>query len=224
MDEELAKAEKRKTTSTGGCRGGAPIGLAGTQRTIGAAAPTPARKRRTLLDVVFQRTDLVATGFEIRLAVLMARARHLMSPHGLDFAGLLPEIGPVVPQNDPVHAGLQVDTFALHAASEAVMPGRPTTLRVIFCFFRVDISAFGVTDGGRMTESGPVKKKFVLVNMLKTHDDLGTLLHEIVHAAYPMPKLDHDRDPRSVFSEAGSGRDVLPADHAAQIARAYFAR
>jgi hypothetical protein len=111
--------------------------------------------------------------------------------------------------------------------SEKVLAGRENTLRVIFCFFTLNLTgrrAFGVTDGGTLSKGGTPRKKFILINILKKHADNGTLLHEIVHAAYKEPKFDHDADARSVFSEATDGRDRLPSNHAAQIADAYFAR
>ena len=231
MDEELLAAERRLTSNVV-CRdggGGGPIpildpALAANLSGIREAGPKPPTSHNKVLDVVFQRTEAVQAGFEIRVPELMARARQLMRPHGLDFSRLLPEIGPVVPHDDPVNPGLAVDTFAVREAAEKVLPGRETTLRVIFCFFKLDAAAFGVTDGGKLTEKGTERKKFVLINILKKHADDGTLLHEMIHAAYPQPKFDHDRDPRSIFSEETSGRDRLPEVHAAQMAAAYFAR
>jgi hypothetical protein len=223
LDEELLEAEQSATSNVV-CRGGegGPPGLSTRSALFERDVAAPRIRKR--FDVVFQRTDLVNTGFEIRLALLMARARELMKPHGFDFLNGPPDIGPVVPQTDLLNPGLAVDTFALREASEGVLAGRAETLRVIFCFFRLDGRAFGVTDGGQLGGKGRIWKKFVLINMLGQHNDSGTLLHEMIHAAYPQPKTDHDGDLKSVFSEALAGRDRLPKTHADQLAQAYFAR
>ena len=229
MDEELLTAE-RQNSSNVVCHDGA----GGAQFTSSLAAPSSLASLRDggsalvaprqVLDVVFQRNESVQTGFEIRVLDLMARARQLMRPQGFDFPPGPPEFGPVVPHDELVHPGLSVDTFAVREASEKVLPGRDSTLRVIFCFFKLDTNAFGVTDGGKLTAASTPRKKFVLINILKKHADNGTLLHEIVHAAYKEPKFDHDGDPRSVFSEATSGRDHLPDKHAIVMRDAFFAR
>jgi len=51
----------------------------------------------------------------------------------------------------------------------------------------------------------------------------GTMLHEMIHAAKPQ-RVEHDGDPRSVFSENVGGRDQLPAHHAEALATSFFAR
>lgn len=228
IDKELVEAERRITQKVichdGG--GGAPVPIP--ILSVGDSVATPVgANHHKVLDLVFQRTENVVTGFETRIPELMARARQLMRPHGLDFALGKPEIGPVVPYDDRVDPALTPDTFAVREASEKVLAGREKTLRVIFCFFTLNKSgqrAFGVTDGGTLSNGGTPRKKFVLINILKKHPDNGTLLHEMVHAAYKEPKFDHDADARSVFSEATDGRDRLPDVHAAKLADAYFAR
>jgi hypothetical protein len=226
MDEELLAAERRITLNVVCHDRGAGGSFALAQPPPAAlriTAPSAPINHAKVLDIVLQRTENVKAGFDDRIPTLMARARLLMRGHGLDFAQGLPEIGPVVPYEDFVHPGLAVDTFAVREASERVLPGRDRTLRVIFCFFKLDATAFGVTDGGKLTSTGPERRKFSLINILKKHEDDGTLLHEMIHAAYPQPKFDHDGDRRSIFSESVSGRDRLPDVHAAQLAAAYFA-
>ena len=232
MDKELVEAGRRITQKVvcHDAGGGAalPNPILGVRDSAAVRDATPvAANHRRVLDLVFQRTENVLTGFESRLPDLMARARQLMRPHGLDFVQGRPEIGPVVPYDDRVDPGLSVDAFAVREASEKVLAGHENTLRVIFCFFTLNDSgkkAFGVTDGGQLTKDGTPRKKFVLINILKKHPDNGTLLHEMIHAAYKEPKFDHDSDARSVFSEATDGRDRLPGNHAAKLADAYFAR
>ena len=153
------------------------------------------------------------------------KARQLMAPFGLDFAGaqtggVFPLIGPRIPDSEQVLHGSQASTFSVRAAAERVFPGVPNTLRVIFCPFKsTDERTFGVTDGGAVADWN--FPKFCLINVRKANPDQGTILHEIIHAARP-EKREHDGDPTSVFSENIGGRSTLPPEHAEALAHAFF--
>jgi len=95
-------------------------------------------------------------------------------------------------------------------------------LRIIFCPFSDTGDAFGVTDGG--PRSALTVPRFCLINVRKRRGDLGTLLHEMVHAAKP-EMIAPDADINSVFSEAGNrSATELPEKHAESIATSFFGR
>jgi hypothetical protein len=179
------------------------------------------------VSVLFQETDAAveAGGGVSLLFGLFQKARVLMAPFGLDFAGadaggIFPLIGPRIPDSEQVIGGSPASTFSVRAAAERVFPGQPTVLRVIFCPFAVkDDRTFGITDGGQVGDWN--FPKFCLINVRKANPDQGTLLHEIIHASRP-EKRDHDQDPLSVFSENIGGRARLPVDHAEAMAHAFF--
>jgi hypothetical protein len=175
---------------------------------------------------MFQETEAAQQygGGVALLTNIFDRARKLMAPHGLDFAGgdggLFSLIGPRIPDFEPVIPGSPASCFSVRAASERVLAGRDTTLRVIFCPWADKSRGYWVTDGGHLSDWN--FPKFCLINVRKSHADAGTLLHEMIHAARP-EFVDHDKkDKTSVFSEEEEGRDHLPANHAESIANAYY--
>ena len=146
-------------------------------------------------------------------------ARELLAPHGIDFTGgPFPEFGPTVPDFERVIPGSPASCFSVREAAENVLPGHAMHLRVICCPFDEKGAAFGVTDGG--TLAGRTFPKFCLINVQKRNPDLGTLLHEMIHAA-KVVSVAHDGSAQSVFSES-SGRTILPPQHAESLANAFF--
>jgi hypothetical protein len=183
--------------------------------------------RSARVAVVFQETDAaVEAGGGVQLLLgQFQKARGLMAPFGIDFAGaaehgIFPLIGPRIPDFEQVISGSQASTFSVRAAAERVLPGQPGVLRVIFCPFTIkDDRTFGVTDGGQVADWN--FPKFCLINVRKANPDQGTLLHEIIHASRP-EKREHDSDPASVFSENIGGRSKLLPEHAEAVAHAFF--
>jgi hypothetical protein len=114
--------------------------------------------------------------------------------------------------------GSPASCFSVREMAENVLPGRAQALRVIFCPFDDKAQAFGVTDGGDL--AGRSFPKFCLINVKKRNPDLGTLLHEMIHAAKAVV-IAHDRNLLSVFSEE-QARTFLPGNHAESIADAFF--
>lgn len=246
LDEELATWERRPSDSRAvcrdcGCGGGADFERLQLPLTLGPSVaggrkpgPIPTPKRPPVLtwriaraSVVFQVTDgAEKLGGAVGLLFgLFAKARQLMTPFGLDFAGaadngIFPLIGPSVPDSTQVISGSPVSTFSVRAAAERVFPGRADTLRIIFCAFtEKDEATFGITDGGTVADW--TFPKFCLINVRKANPDQGTVLHEMIHASRPQ-KMDHDTDGTSVFSENIGGRTRLPAEHADRVARAFY--
>ena len=234
LDADLLLIEQRDTPGRVVCRdshggGSARVALASPSASptssasaLVASGKAPRRFNATLRIIIQETTASEALGgsFSLILA-LHARARELMAPHGIDFAGgAIPEFGPRVPDSDFVIPGSPAICFSVRESAERALRGFPQTLRVIVCPFTDQGNAFGVTDGGSCgTSNFP---KFCLINVRKRHLDLGTLLHEMIHAARP-EKVEHDdKDPLSVFSEALDGRTTLPAKHADSLANSAF--
>jgi hypothetical protein len=242
LDQELLALEQRASSGRAVCRGGsgsnggvdtesAPpfrlVSAPGRQVPTGPTKPPVMTFRQARISVVFQETDAaVEAGGGVHLLFgLVQKARAMMEPFGLDFAGaaggIFPLIGPRIPDAEQVIPGSPASTCSVRAAAERVLPGRPGTLRVIFCPFTIkDDRTFGVTEDEQQVADWSFPK-FCLINVRKANPDQGTLLHEIIHAARP-GKRQHDLDPSSVFSENIGGRTKLPADHAEAIAHAFF--
>jgi hypothetical protein len=219
LDTDLLEIEQRVTPNRvvcGGSGGGSASGgpVAGiTERVV--------RRLNASLSILFQETTAAeqSGGSLLLVQQLVARARELMAPHGIDFTGgPFPEFGPTVPDFEQVIPGSPASCFSVRETAENVLPGRAQALRVIFCPFDDKGEAFGVTDGGDL--AGRSFPKFCLINVKKRNPDLGTLLHEMIHAAKAI-KIGHDGDPRSVFSEE-QARTFLPAQHAESVANAFF--
>jgi hypothetical protein len=227
LDEDIAKAEQ-STTLLARCRpsgGGGPLavrsfapGLVGE----GPAAP-PAQFRRALV-IHVQRTELFATGAEIFALELLARAREILRPLGMTVVEQPGLGGPTVPWPDVlIHTQFPVDLFALRKAAISTAAGDPGVLRVIFGPFDPIDTIKGITDGGQVPSIPESVPKFVLINTLRRNPDRGTLLHEMIHAAFPGKSPEHDVDPRSLYS-VSSNRDRVTPGHLTQLAGAFFAR
>lgn len=233
LDEEMVELERRMTPnraacgSNGGGSAGPALAVTGTRAAIGETAPT-FKKHAAVLSFIWQDTQAaVELGGGAQLAFLfVTRARELMAPHGLDFAvsdsaPFASALGPVVPDHEKVITGSPASCFSVRAAAERVLVTSPATLRVICCPFSDKDERFnGVTDGGTLADW--TFPKFVLINVRKHNLDNATLLHEMIHAAgVAFPP--HDPDPRSVYAEASEPRDKLQVDHAAKLAKSFFA-
>lgn len=180
------------------------------------------------ISVVFQETDAaVEVGGSVSLLFgHFQKARQMMAPFGIDFAGagdngIFPLIGPRIPDFSQVIAGSPASTFSVRAAAERVFPGQPEVLRVIYCpFNEKDDRTFGITDGGIVSDWD--FPKFCMINVRKANPDQGTMLHEMIHASR-LEKREHDLDPSSVFSENIGARSRLTLEHAEALAHAFFA-
>ena len=239
LDNELFALEQHPNGGRVVCRGSSgPVDTSAEpsqslQLVGGPSRPTPRKPpavmtfRTARVNVVFQETDAAveAGGGVSLLFGQFQKARDLMAPFGIDFAGagtggIFPLIGPRIPDSEQVISGSSASTFSVRAASDRVLPGQPDILRVIFCPFSIkDEATFGITDGGQVADWN--FRKFCLINVRKANPDQGTILHEMIHACRP-EKREHDGDPASVFSENIGGRSKLPPEHAEGIAHAFF--
>ena len=235
MDSELLALEQRASPGRSVCNGqpgsgpepraaGPHVSLNFAFTAPGTAAPQrPAASfRAARVNVLFQETDAaVALGGSVALLTgLFDRARKLMAPFNIDFSGaengVFALVGPRIPDSEQVLSGSTASCLSVRAASERVLPGRPNTLRVIFCPFSAVEPVYGVTDAG---DGFP---KFCLINVRKANPDQATVLHEMIHAARPEFVIHDQDDPTSVFS-GEVGRNHLPLKHAESIAHSYFA-
>ena len=124
---------------------------------------------------------------------------------------------------------LEDDIVGLRKASEDKRPGLAKILRVIVC--PMNDFVFGETFRNRRI-GDLVFPTFVLINSRQTDRSHATLLHEMIHAAFPGTsgaKLQHDSEPNSIFFEHGTiqlgavDRTFLKPEHAAILANGYFA-
>src|SRR5207253_22964 len=115
------------------------------------------------------------------------------------------------------------DVAYVRKLSEDKKPGLADHLRVIICEFRGD---FGRTKRD-ISVGGQTFAPFVLLNSLEIDGTSSvTLLHEMIHASHPGAQPHDRQNPNSVFAEAKTGivRNVMPENHAASIAGAFYAR
>lgn len=234
MDDELVRLDLRAVPGRVVCTGGgeAPpprsaIVGSGQPGLVGAPAPfKPKKQRPARLRIIVQKTNR-AREFgdpDGLLAELYKRARELMAPHGMDFTtgATTPGFGPEVIDAEKVIAGSAASCGSVMESALRVLADRPDSLRVIFCPFSDSGDAFGVTDGG--PNSALTVPRFCLINVRKRRGDLGTLLHEMVHAARP-EMVAPDAGINSVFSEAGNrSATELPERHAESVATSFFGR
>jgi hypothetical protein len=234
MDNEVVLLDLRALSGRVVCTGGgqAPpprsaIVGAGPSGLVGAPTPfKPKKQRPARLRIIVQKTNR-AREFgdpDGLLAELYKRARELLAPHGMDFTtgATTPSFGPDVIDAEKVIAGSAASCGSVMESSLRALVDRPDTLRVIFCPFSDTGDAFGVTDGG--PNSALTVPRFCLINVRKRRGDLGTLLHEMVHAARP-EMVAPDADLKSVFSEADNRNATeLPEKHAESIVTSFFGR
>lgn len=234
MDNELSLLDLRavpgRVVCTGG--GGAPpprlaiVGAGQAGLVGGPAPPKPKKQRPAKLRIIVQRTNR-AKEFgdpDGLLKGLYNRARDLLAPHGMDFTTgpTIPSFGPEVIDAEKVIAGSAASCGSVMESALRALADKPDTLRVIFCPFSDTGDAFGVTDGG--PNSALTVPRFCLINVRKQRGDLGTLLHEMVHAARP-EMVAPDANINSVFSEAGNrSATELPERHAESIATSFFGK
>jgi len=235
MDNELVSLDLRSISGRVVCTHGghapppgpAAIVGAGNAGLVGGPTPfKPTKQRPAKLRIIVQKTNRAAEFGDANglLAELYKRARELLAPHGMDFANgaTPPAFGPDAIDAEKVIAGSAASCGSVMESALRALPDRPDTLRVIFCPFSDTGDAFGVTDGG--PRSALTVPRFCLINVRKRRGDLGTLLHEMVHAARP-EMVAPDADIKSVFSEAANrSATELPEKHAESIATSFFGR
>jgi hypothetical protein len=116
------------------------------------------------------------------------------------------------------------DRFAVRKAGISTTAGDPAVLRVILCPFAAIDRIKGITDGGALKDASEKNTpKFCLINTANRNPDQGTLLHEMIHAAFLAESPSHDGDARSVYS-IEEARDRLSNEHAKKLSDAFFAR
>jgi len=234
MDDELRLLDLRDVSGRVVCTGGghAPpprsaIVGAGQSGLVNGLTPfKPKKQRPARLRIIVQKTNRAkefgdADGL---LAELYKRARELLAPHGMDFTtgATTPSFGPEVIDSEKVIAGSAASCGSVMESALRALADKPDTLRVIFCPFSDTGDAFGVTDGG--PKSALTVPRFCLINVRKRRGDLGTLLHEMVHAAKP-EMVAPDTDISSVFSESDNRSAThLPEKHAESFATSFFGK
>ena len=234
MDEELVLLDLRAVPGRVVCThgGGEPpprsaIVGAGQPGLVGAPAPfKPNKQRPAKLRIIVQKTNRAREfgDADALFAELYKRARELLAPHGMDFTtgATTPGFGPEVIDAEKVIAGSAASCGSVMESALRTLADKADTLRVIFCPFSDSGDAFGVTDGG--PNSALTVPRFCLINVRKRRGDLGTLLHEMVHAARP-EMVAPDGDNASVFSESGSrSASQLPEKHAESIVTSFFGK
>ena len=234
MDSEVLLLDLRAVPGRVVCTGGglAPPGRsaivgAGASGVVGRAAPfKPQKQRPAKLRIVVQKTNRAIQfgNSEGLFGELYKRARELMAPHGMDFAtgATIPGFGPEVIDAEKVIAGSPASCGSVMESALKTLADKGDTLRVIFCPFSDSGDAFGVTDGG--PASMLTVPRFCLINVRKQRGDLGTLLHEMVHAAKP-ERVPPDVGTTSVYSEAfDRSATELPERHAESIVTSFFGR
>lgn len=225
LDADISKAERARTLlvrcSEGGS--GGDVRAVAARQNIGTPVGAPPQFRKALF-VHLQRTEEFTVGAEVFAAALLARARALLRPFGFTLIEAPGLGGPPVPWPDVVvHTQFLADRFALRKAAINTTAGDSSVLRVIFCPFDPIDTIKGITDGGNVAEVQERVPKFVLINTTRRNPDAGTLLHEMIHAAYPGLSPIHDTDPHSLYS-IETARDRLSKEHVEQLASAFFAR
>ena len=171
------------------------------------------------LNILWQVTTLAAKRGAHRQLSLISRALELLRPHNI---GIMSSVSspPDAPfaNEDIVDSRFRDDVFAMRKAADKVRPGFLNVLRIVVCPFESGSVYYGLTDGG--TLNGSTFPDFILINVNKIRDDMGTFLHEAVHAT---GLKDHDNDETSIFSGAPN-RTVLKPEHAQRLRTAFFAR
>ena len=234
MDNELVVLDQRGLSGRVVCTGGGHPELgrsaivgAGQAGQVGAPTPfKPSKQRPAKLRIIVQKTDRSkefgdANGL---FTELYKRARDLLAPHGMDFAtgATPPAFGPEVIDAEKVIAGSPASCGSVMESALRSLADRPDTLRVIFCPFSDSGDAFGVTDGGPL--SPLTVPRFCLINVRKRRGDLGTLLHEMVHAA-KNERVPPDTGSKSVYSEDDNRNATeLPERHAESVASSFYGR
>jgi hypothetical protein len=162
LDVELFTLEQHPDPGRVVCRASSGLAFTNSQQApaflrVGGTSrrrvPPPITFRKSRIVVVFQETDAaVAAGGGVQLLLAhFLKARELMAPFGLDFAGaaengIFPLMGPRIPDSEQVITGSPASTFSVRAAAERVLPGQGVVLRVIYCPFSIkDEVNFGIT-------------------------------------------------------------------------------
>jgi hypothetical protein len=128
---------------------------------------------------------------------------------------------------------LDEDVGLLRKASEDTRPGAPNVLRIIVCPRHVNQH---VGETFRDVTIGNLRfpQPFVVLNSKSVAKDNSTLLHEMIHAAYPRREdsLPHDDERHSVFYKhppkendpEAFDRTWLKPERAKALANGFFAR
>jgi peptidoglycan hydrolase-like protein with peptidoglycan-binding domain len=235
MDNEILLLDQRAASGRVVCTSGgqappARSAIVGADQPGLVGGPTPfkpKKQRPARLRIIVQKTNRASEFGDANglLAELYKRARELLAPHGMDFTtgATTPIFGPEVIDSEKVIAGSAGSCGGVMESALRALADRPDTLRVIFSPFSDTGDAFGVTDGGPESQLKTLPR-FCLINVRKRRGDLGTLLHEMVHAAKP-EKVLPDADINSVFSEADNRNATqLPEKHAESIATSFFGK
>lgn len=123
---------------------------------------------------------------------------------------------------------LDEDRALLRQAWEVVRPGIPGVLRVLVAQGSVN-GDLGGTFRNVTVGSNTFPTFIVLNSRVQSANFHTTLIHEMIHAAYRMPELNHDKSASSVFFEHGTPKPdqpeqrVLEEDRARALSKAFFA-
>ena len=174
----------------------------------------PAQLNVSIQEALFEKETI--PGSSIRTALLVARAQLLLAPFNLKVAAtFLPSFiyQFTVGERD------EVDVRRIRTEAQTASAGSGTSLRVIFCHLR-NTNSTATSQGERTQIAG--FKNFVLINKDRSHPDLGTLLHEMIHCSNDRFMNDiHDDDRNSIYSR-GDNRTLLRDEHAISLNGSFF--
>ena len=174
----------------------------------------PAQLNVSIQEALFEKETI--PGSSIRTALLVARAQLLLAPFNLKMAAtFLPSFiyQFTVGERD------EVDVRRIRTEAQTASAGSGTSLRVIFCHLR-NTNSTATSQGERTQIAG--FKNFVLINKDRSHPDLGTLLHEMIHCSNDRFMNDiHDDDRNSIYSR-GDNRTLLRDEHAISLNGSFF--
>ena len=174
------------------------------------------------LSIKWQRTSAADAGRNADLfKSLVGRAGELVAQFGMLIShngdgSSLPIRYPHVIQVD------HTDALILRKAANKAFPAAPNVLQVIVCPFPQGDPAFGFTSGRGIDPFQALFPNYILINVNKSRDDKGTLLHEMIHAATDLPESSHDKIKESIFS-IELNRTTLRPEHALALNGSFFA-
>lgn len=241
LDQEMSVAESLgagRPTCIDQAGGGGGGGILSARSSSFAVSParsltsapslTPVRSSITnqivpkTLSIKWMRTTTSnATRNEALFKALLGRAGQLVSQFSMLISNNADALSLTIPYPDVVQVD-HTDALLLRKAVKKVVADAPDVLHVIVCPFPSGDPAFGFTSGRGIDPFQVAFPNYILLDVNKTRDDKGTLMHEMIHAATDLPESSHDTDKTSLFS-IELNRTVLKAEHALAINQSFFA-
>ncbi len=197
-------------------------------RTVTKALDTTGSKPQLggALRVIFAITERAALEDGFRIERHIQAARDILFEYGI---ALSPEVknGFADRIDFAQSLVLEEDVALLRQAWEVVRPGLLPMLRVIVAQGPLN-GDHGNTFRGVMVGSNAFRPFVVLNSRVQAPEHNTTLLHEMIHAAYPA-RIKHDGEAHSVFFDHSALRPgsieqrMLKEEHARQLGKSFFA-